>query len=81
MVDLDEKVVEVCKKELPEWGAGCTDDERLEVVCTGTNGSSSTSHCSSSLSVPCTPRKLKLSKHLAGRCRCVCVAEGARAGV
>jgi len=34
MVDLDEKVVEVCKKELPEWGAGCTDDERLEVVCT-----------------------------------------------
>lgn len=34
MVDLDEVVVDICKEKLPEWGAGCTEDPRLEVVCT-----------------------------------------------
>mmetsp|Transcript_20114 Transcript_20114/g.35745 ORF Transcript_20114/g.35745 Transcript_20114/m.35745 type:complete len:331 (-) Transcript_20114:46-1038(-) len=32
MVDLDEAVVDICKKELPEWADGCTEDSRLEVI-------------------------------------------------
>ena len=31
MVDLDGMVVDVCKKEMPEWHGGCIHDERLEV--------------------------------------------------
>ncbi|KAG5175001.1 S-adenosyl-L-methionine-dependent methyltransferase [Tribonema minus] len=31
MVDLDKMVVDVSKDKLPEWGAGCWDDDRLEV--------------------------------------------------
>ncbi|GBG33969.1 Spermidine synthase [Hondaea fermentalgiana] len=32
MVDLDQKVVELCKEHLPEWNDGCTEDPRLEVI-------------------------------------------------
>jgi len=32
MVDLDGDVVDVCKKQLPAWNAGSTDDARLEVI-------------------------------------------------
>jgi len=32
MVDIDDFVVQVCKKHLPEWSAGCYDDPRLELV-------------------------------------------------
>lgn len=31
MVDLDEEVVEACKKYMPEWHGGCIDDPRLKV--------------------------------------------------
>lgn len=31
MVDLDGTVVDVCKKELPEWNAGSTEDPRLDL--------------------------------------------------
>ncbi len=31
MVDLDEEVVEACKKHMPEWHEGCFDDERVHV--------------------------------------------------
>jgi len=32
MVDIDDVVVEVCKKHLPEWVGGCYDDPRMELV-------------------------------------------------
>jgi len=32
MVELDDVVVEVCKKYTPEWVAGCYDDPRMELV-------------------------------------------------
>lgn len=32
MVDLDDVVVEVCKKHLPEWVGGCYEDPRMELV-------------------------------------------------
>jgi spermidine synthase len=31
MVDLDKVVVDVSREHLPEWGAGCWDDPRLEM--------------------------------------------------
>jgi len=32
MVEIDEAVVEVCKKHLPEWVGGCYDDPRMKLV-------------------------------------------------
>jgi len=32
MVELDDVVIKVCKKYLPEWVAGCYDDPRMELV-------------------------------------------------
>ena len=32
MVDLDQKVVELCQEYLPEWGNGATDNPRLELI-------------------------------------------------
>jgi len=32
MVDIDDVVVELCKKHLPEWVGGCYDDTRMELV-------------------------------------------------
>jgi spermidine synthase len=31
MVDIDEVVCNICKEQLPEWGAGAWDDKRMEV--------------------------------------------------
>lgn len=32
MVDIDKTVVDMAREQLPEWGNGCFDDPRLEVV-------------------------------------------------
>jgi len=32
MVDIDDAVVEVCKKHLPEWVGGCYDDPRMKLI-------------------------------------------------
>jgi spermidine synthase len=32
MVDIDEEVVDVCRRHLPEWSAGAFEDERADVV-------------------------------------------------
>jgi len=32
MVEIDEAVVEACKKHLPEWAGGCYDDRRMKLV-------------------------------------------------
>jgi spermidine synthase len=38
MVDIDEQVVNFCKRDLPEWHDGCIDDERLELHYTDARG-------------------------------------------
>ncbi len=32
MVDIDEKVVQLCRKHLPEWHQGCFEDSRVELL-------------------------------------------------
>ncbi len=34
MVDIDERLVEICKQHLPEWHAGCFSDKRAELLYT-----------------------------------------------
>lgn len=31
MCDIDEKIISICREQLPEWGDGAHDDERLTI--------------------------------------------------